>query len=280
MGMVGLMDQAEQGKTKQKYTFSLQAMPDALSGPLVAGKLDIAAVPVNLAAVLFNKTHGGVKVAAVNTLGVLYAISGDPEVTQLSDLAGKTVSSTGKGTTPQETIDEVLAAENLTDSVTVDYRSQPTEVASIMATTPNDIAILPEPYVTSVMSANPKVHIVADLNDAWQKAVGSPLVAGCIIVRTDFLKEHPDAVKTFMGEYADSVKFVNDHPDQAAPLIVKQGIVPDVATAQKAIPRANIVDMTGADSQKAIDAYLQVLFKADPTSVGGSVPGDDFYYGN
>ena len=277
MGMVGLMDQASKNQTAQQYTFNIQGTPDAVSGPLVAGNLDIALIPVNLAAVLYNKTSGGVKLAAVNTLGVLYVVSGDPAVTSLSDLAGKTVLNSGQGTTPQFVIDKVLANANLTD-VNVEYRSQPTEEASILAATPTTIAVLPEPYVTVVMAANPAVHIVADLNEAWQQATGSPLVTACVAVRTTFANSYPGSVATFMSEYSASVDFVNNQPDQAAPLIVAQGLAPSASVAQAAIPRAHIVDMRGADAKTAVSAYLNVLYAADPTSVGGSIPDDGFFY--
>jgi len=276
MGLVGLMDDAAKGTAAQPYTFTVAGAPDAVSGPLVAGQFDVALIPVNLAAVLYNKTDGGVLLAAVNTLGVLYVVTGDPAVTSLADLAGKTVLNSGKGTTPQFVLDKVLTSANIT--VSVDYRSQPTEEASVLAATPATIAVLPEPYVTAAMAANPSVHIVADLNDAWQRATGVPLVTGCVALRTAFIDANPQAAATFMTEYAASVTFVNDNPADAAPLIVAQGLAPDAATAQAAIPRAHIVDLTGADAKTAVSAYLNVLYTADPASVGGSIPDDSFYY--
>jgi len=276
MGLVSLMDNAAKGTTAQPYSFTVAGTPDAVSGPLVAGQFDVALIPVNLAAVLYNKTNGGILLTAVNTLGVLYVVTGDPAVTSLADLAGKTVLNSGKGTTPQFVLDEVLTSANIT--VNVDYRSQPTEEASVLAATPATIAVLPEPYVTAAMAANPAVHIVADLNDAWQQATGVPLVTGCVALRTAFADANPQAVTTFMDEYAASVNFVNDNPADAAPLIVAQGLAPNAAVAQAAIPRAHIVDLTGADAKAAVSAYLNVLNQADPASVGGSIPDDSFYY--
>jgi len=278
MGMVSLMDKASHGDTQQPYTFTVSGTPDAVSGPLVAGDYDIALIPVNLAAVLYNKTNGGVKLAAVSVLGVLYVVTGDPAVKSLQDLKGKTITNSGKGTTPQFVIDKVLANAGLTNDVTVNYASQPTEQASALAADPTSIQVLPEPYVTSVMAANPAVHVVVDLNEAWQQAVGSPLVTACVAVRTDFATKAPDALAAFMGEYAASVQFVNDHPDQAAPLIVAQGLAPNAATAQAVVPRAHLVDLTGADAKSAVSTYLGVLFAADPASVGGKLPDDNFYY--
>ena len=276
MGLVGLMDRASRDQTAQQYSFDIQGTPDAVSGPLVAGNLDIALIPVNLAAVLYNKTNGGVLLANVNTLGVLYIVTGDPAITSLTDLAGRTVLNSGQGTTPQFVIDEVLASAGLA-SVDVTYRSQPTEEASILAATPTTIAVLPEPYASVVMAANPAVHIVSDLNQAWQQDTGVPLVTACVAIRSAFADSYPGSVATFMDEYAASVGFVNNQPDQAAPLIVAQGLAPNADVAQAAIPRAHIVDMRGADAKAAVSAYLNVLYAADPTSVGGSIPDDGFY---
>ena len=272
MGLVQLINNAG-----NYYTFSVDGSPDAISGPLAAGQLDIALIPVNLAAVLYNKTTGGVKLAAVNTLGVLYIVTGDPAVTSLADLTGKTVLNSGQGTTPQFVLDKVLTATNTT-GVTVQYRSQPTEEASILAATPDTIAVLPEPYVTIAMAANPSVHVVADLNHVWQQSTGSPLVTGCVALRTAFAAARPDAVATFLDEYSASVNFVNDFPAEAAPLIVAQGLAPDAATAEQAIPRSHIVFMAGTDARTAVNAYLNVLYTADPAAVGGALPDDNFYY--
>jgi len=277
MGLVQLMDKADKGQANQSYIFSVAGSPDAVSGPLVAGQLDVALIPVNLAAVLFNKTGGGVKLASVNTLGVLYIVTGDPAVTSLADLTGRTVLNSGQGTTPQFVLDKVLTSANIT-GVSVDYRSQPTEEASVLAATPTTIAVLPEPYVTIAMAANSNVHVVADLNEAWQQATGSPLVTGCVALRTGFADANPNAVATFMDEYSASVSFVNNSPAEAAPLIVAQGLAPDAATAEQAIPRSHIVFMTGADASTAVNAYLNVLYAADPAAVGGTIPDDSFYY--
>jgi len=278
MGLVHLIDQSDHQSAAQPYDFTIVGTPDAISASLVAGNLDIALIPVNLAAVLYNKTDGGVKLAAVNTLGVLYIVSGDPAVTQLSDLAGRTVLSTGRGTTPQFVLDKVLSSSGLTSQVTVDYRSQATEVASVLAVTPSDIAVLPEPYVTVSMAANPDIHIVADLNDAWLQATGSSLVTGCVAVRTAFADQHPASVAVFLTEYAASVAFTNDHPDEVAPLIVAKNLAPSASVAVQAIPRAHIVYLTGDDAKQAVSAYLNVLWAADPSSVGGAVPDGSFYY--
>jgi len=275
-----MMDQADQGHASMNYDFSIVGAPDAISAPLVAGNLDIGLIPVNLAAVLFNQTHGGIKLAAVNTLGVLYVVSGDSTVTQLSDLAGKTVVSTGKGTTPQFVFEKVLADAGLTDSVTVSYRAQATEVASVLAATPSTIAVLPEPYVTIALAANPDVHIVADLNDAWQQAVGSPLVTGCVAVRTAFAENEIGVLNSFLNEYQSSIFIANHEPAYMAPLIVAKNLAPNDDVAKNSIARSHIVFMTGDDAKKAVGAYLKALFTANPNAVGGALPDDSFYYNN
>jgi len=275
MGLVHLIDQATHGKTAQNYNFSVQGTPDAVSVPLAAGQIDIALLPINLAAVLYNKTAGAVQLAAVNTLGVLYIVSNDPSVTQLSDLAGRTVLNTGQGTTPQFVLDKVLASSNL--SVTIDYRSQATEVASVLTAT-QAIAVLPEPYVTAVMSASEDIHIVADLTEAWRSITGSPLVTSCVAVRSGFAEANPAAVANFLSDYEASVDFVNTRPAAAAPLIVAWGLAPNTQAAEAAIPRAHIVFMPSQDAKTAVGAYLAALHAGDPASIGGTIPDDHFFY--
>lgn len=270
MGLVWLMNQ-----NNPEFDFTVAGTPDTVSTQLAAGRVDVGLMPVNLASVLYNKTDGAVRLAAVNTLGVLYIVSGDPAVRTLDDLPGHTVVSTGRGTTPQLVLDEVLRGAGI--NVAVDYRSQPTEVASRLAMTPSTVAVLPEPYVSAALAGDKAVHIVADLGDLWQKTTGTPLVSGAVVVRTDFLAQHPDAWQSFAYNYSESVMHVNQSPNEVAPLIVAQGLAPNVAVAEQAIPRCRIVNLTGDDAKTAVEAYLRVLFAADPAAVGNVMPDDSFY---
>ena len=270
MGISYMMDDTE------KYNVELQDAPDVVVGKFVSGEIDIAAVPINLAATLYNKTEGNVVLLNLDTLGVLYIVENGDSIQSLSDLAGKTIYASGEGATPQFVLDYLLAQNGLTDQVKVEYVGEHTALAAMVASGEAQIAILPEPFVSAVTVKNPDVRVALDLNEAWEAASGAKLVMGVYIANRTFYKEHPDQIKAFLADYAASVEKVNSSAD-AAQKIADLGIVGSAAIAEQAIPRSYIVSITGADAKAAASAVLNVLFGANPKSVGGKLPGDDLY---
>ncbi len=287
MGLVKLMDDARQGTGTQDYQVSMYGTPDEVVPKIANGDADIALIPSNLAAVLYNKTHTEagpkIQVAAINTLGVLEVVESGDTVHSLADLKGRTVHSTGKGTTPEFVVDHLLAQNGVNPStdVTIDYRSQATEVAAVLAQTPGAIGILPQPFVTQLEAQNHSVRSALSLTDEWTKTnPDSQLITGVTVVSTAFATRHPQALADFLVDAQASIAFTNDHPEEAGKLIAAQGIVSSAAVGQAAIPACNIRYIAGATMQAELSGYLAVLAKADPSSVGGSLPGADFYYGS
>ena len=270
MGISYLMDQTD------KYNVELQDAPDVVVGKFVSGEIDIAAVPINLAATLYNKTEGNVVLLNLDTLGVLYIVENGDSIQSIADLAGKTIYASGEGATPQFVLDYLLAQNGLTDQVKVEYVGEHTALAAMVASGEAQIAILPEPFVSAVTVKNPDVRVALDLNEAWEAASGTKLVMGVYIANRTFYKEHPDQIKAFLADYAASVEKVNSSAD-AAQKIADLGIVGSAAIATQAIPRSYIVSITGDDMKSAASAMLNVLFTANPKSVGGKLPGDDLY---
>ena len=283
MGMVKLMDDAENGKTSNEYEFSLETGADVFAPALAKGELDIAAVPANLASILYNNTDGGVKVIAVNTLGVLYVVERGDTVKSLQDLKGKTIYSTGKGTTPEYTLNYILRGNDIdpeTD-VTIEYKSEATEVAAALAEADDAIAVLPQPFVTTAMMQNEKLRIALSLSDEWDKLQGeggSTMVTGVTIVRNAVLEENPQAFEKFLEEYEASIAYTESNPDETAALIAGYEIVPKEPIAKKALPFCNIHFIAGEEMKEKVSGYLEVLFEANPKSVGGTLPDDAFYY--
>ncbi len=273
MGMVKMMDEG-------KYTFSLEAAPDAVVPQLVKGDVDIAAIPANLASVVYNNT-GKVEVLGINTLGVLYICGfGDSAIDSLDDIKGKTIYASGKGSTPQYALETVLNSLGLVDGkdVFVEWKSEHAEcVAALAASNGSSLAMLPQPFATTAMMQNKDIHILYDLNTAFAAISGTPLVTGVVVVRRDFLNEHEDAVKTFLADYKASVDYVNSNTVEAAALIEKYGIIKQ-AVAVKALPYCNITLITGNDLEKTLSTYLEALYAQNPKSIGGKLPGADFYY--
>lgn len=282
MGLVYLMDQAQKGEAANNYEFTMAATADELLPSMISGNLDIILVPANVASVLYNKTEGGVTVIDINTLGVLYMVSGDDTVQTMEDLRGRTVYLTGRGTTPDFVLQFLLNENGLaTTDVTLEYKSEATEVAAVLTQTPEAIGVLPQPFVTAACTQNENLSVVLDLTKEWaavQGEDGSSLVTGVTVVRNAFLEDNKAAVDKFLEEHADSTDYANEHVEEAAELVAAAGIVEKAPVAVKAMPQCNITYIDGAEMKTALSGYLEVLFAQDTSSVGGSLPGDDFYY--
>lgn len=283
MGLVFLMDKNEAGEAGNHYDFTMATAADEITGKLIKGDLDIALVPANVASILYHKTEGNVTVLDINTLGVLYLVSADTSIQSVADLKGRTVYLTGMGTTPDYVFQYLLKANGLTaEDVTLEYKSEAAEVAALLKENPDSIGLLPQPFVTAAMAQNDQLSMVLDLTEEWnhvqEQADGSSLVTGVTIVRTDFLEEHPEAVNLFLKEHEESTLAVMEDLDTASQLVADLGIIEKAPVAKKAIPYCNITCIQGSEMQSALSGYLNVLFEQDPSSVGGSLPADDFYY--
>ena len=273
MGLVKLMDEAANGESENSYEFTMVTAADEMT----------ALLPANVASVLYNKTNKNISVIDINTLGVLYFVSTDSSVTTIDQLKGKTVYLPGKGTTPEYALRYVLSAAGLgEDDVTLEFKSEASEVASVLAENPNAIGLLPQPFVTAALAQNEKLSIIMDLTKEWDnvqgEGSGSRLVTGVTIVNNDFLKEHEDLVDTFLQEHEASIAFTAEDPDAAAELIAKAEIVAKAPIAKKALPYCNITFISGDEMKTALSGYLQALYDQNPASVGGELPDDGFYY--
>lgn len=246
---------------------------------LTNGELDIAAIPTNLAATLYNRTDGGIKLLALNTLGVLHILENGDTVNSLADLEGRTLYATGQGSNPEYVLNYLLEANGLDPAADVDIQWLASEeLTARMASGDIDLCMLPVPAATTVMMQNSDVRDAIDLNDAWtESGAQGTFTMGCLVARTEWLEDNSELVPGILEEYAASIDYANSNPEEASALIEQYGIVPKAAVAQAAIPQANMVCITGED-MKGIADYYQVLFDADPTSIGGAIPGEDFYY--
>lgn len=279
MGLASLMDKAAKGETENTYTFTLAGDPTAVSASVIKGEVDVACVPVNLASVLFNKTNGAYICAAINTLGVLHIVENGDSVQSIADLAGKTLYATGLGSTPEYILNYILEKNGLSDKVTVEYKTEHSELTALLASGDVTLGMLPEPNVTSAMIQNADLRLALDMTAEWDKVSDTSAVQGCVIVKKSVVEENPAAFDAFLADYADSVAFVNANVEDAAAMCETYGIVPKAAVAKRAYPNCNIVFVTGGEMKTSLDAFLGVLYAANPASVGGALPGDDFYYG-
>lgn len=273
-GAAPLISRVKSGESKLNAKIETYTDASLVSPLIINGDADIAAVPTNLAAVLYNKTGGGVRVLAVNTLGVLYLIEDGSTVSSLSDLAGKTVYLPGQGSNPEFILRALVDGAGV-ENVTFDYTySSPDELATALATGKAALGVLPEPKVTAVTSKKETLRVALDFTEEWKKQTSAPLVQGCIIVREDFLKEHTALVEKFLEEYKNSVEYVNSNPDEAAAMIAEAGLAGNAAAAKAALPRCNITYLDGDGMRTALNGFWEALFRINPKSIGGKLPDD------
>lgn len=274
MGAAWLMDQNEQGLSANSYNFTIAGAPDVLTGQLISGDMDMAALPTNAISTLYNKTEGKITVLGVNALGVLYILENGDRINSVADLEGKTILASGQGSTAEYVLNYILGQNGV--SAEIFWASEHSEAATLALSGEYDIVMLPEPFVTTVTTKNGSFRVALDLTREWEALGGGELTMGGIAVRTEFLEAHPDAVKAFVKEYANSVAFTNAQPADAAKLIAKYEIAAE-EIAKNAIPRCNIVWLHGENYKAKLENFLGVVYEANPAGIGGKMPGDDFY---
>ena len=285
MGMVKFMDDSDAGNAGDyDYNFTIAAAIDEVTPKLVQGQADIAAVPANMASVLFNNTKGSVEVLAVNTLGVLYIVENGDMVHSVEDLRGKTIYASGKGATPEYGLNYVLSQNGIDPEkdVTIEWKSEHTECLAALTSSENAIAMLPQPFVTTAQSKVETIRTALDLSEEWDKLqegaeAPSAMITGVVVARTEFVSEHPEEIADFMARYKESVDFVNNNVEKGAELVGKYEIVP-APVAVKAIPECNITYIDGEEMKEKLSGYLDSLYQQNPAAVGGALPTDEFYY--
>lgn len=282
MGAAKLLSDNDAGTTALDYDVTIAASPDEITGKIINADLTIAAISTNLAATLYNK-DAGIQMVALNTLGVLYILENGESIQSMADLAGKTLYAPAntKGSNPEYVLNYLLEQNGLTpgEDVTIEW-APAEEITTGMADGSMSLCMLPVPAATSVLMQNQSTRQALDLTEEWDKVTtdNSVLTMGCLVVQADWAQENPDLLNTFLEEYAASIDYVTSNPDAAAELITQYGITPKAAIAKAAIPQANMVCITGKDMMEGIQGYFDVLWQADPTSIGGYIPDDAFYY--
>ncbi|NLP47473.1 MAG: ABC transporter substrate-binding protein [Clostridiales bacterium] len=291
MGMVKLMKNADQAITANNYSFSIESDPSLIGPKLIKGEVDIAACPLNMAAALYNKTKAtddtkdDLKLLAINTLGVLYILENGNSIKSFEDLRGKTVYATGLAATPQYAFNYILTENGLDPAkdLTIEYKAEHSELATLAAKGDAKILLLPEPFVTTVLNKNENIKQALDLTEEWERITqadgeSTSFAMGALVVRADFAKENPQALEAFLSEYKESVDYVNQNQSEAAALIVNYDIVADLKLAQDAIDGSKLTFIIGSEMKETALANYEVLFNADKASVGGALPDDDFFY--
>jgi len=275
-----LLEQAALGNSP--YVIELADTPEQVVAMLSNGSVDIAALPTNLAANLYAKTGGSVQMAAITSRGMLYLLEhGGDTIHSWEDLRGKTIYATGRGANPEYILDYLLRANGLTpdEDVYVEFKSEHAELATLLASGSVQLAMLPEPFVTSAMMQNDALRIAFDLTKEWEnsEATGQLAMTG-LVARREFAEAHAEAMARFLADMKQSIDYVLANAAEAAQLCEKHGVINKEAVALSAIPRCNIVFISGPAIKDAVCGYYEVLLEANPQAIGGALPDEEFYY--
>ena len=286
IGAMNLWAASDAGETENSYEITMPGANDEVVAAVSNGDADIACVATNLAATLYNKTGGQITCLAVNTLGVLYMLTSGEEIASVADLKGRTIYSPGQGANPEYILRYVLAGSGLDPDkdVTIQFVGEGSELLTVWQTEPEAVIMAPQPVATALLMQNEGSKEVFDMTAEWQRVSessgnDSTLMMGCVIVRDEFLDAHPDAVAAFLNEYMDSIVAAQADVEGTAALCEQYGLIPKAPLAAKAIPKCGLTYVVGDEMKEQLSGYLQVMFDANPKSVGGAMPGDDFYYG-
>ncbi len=279
IGMAKLMHDDEAGVTANDYTFTVASAATDITGKFLQGEINIASVPTNVAATLYNKSEGKVRMLAVNTYGVLSILEKGDTIKSIADLKGKTIYSTGKGQNPEYILNYILTENGINPQtdVTINFVSSEDLVAKLISGEA-EIAMAPEPAATTVMVKNQELKRVLSINDEWAKVSDTKLMMGCVIALDSYVEANAAAVEKFLEEYKASIDYATVNTDEAATYCETYKIAASAAIAKKAIPTCNLCYVAGEDMKTNVNGYLNVLFNADPTSIGGKLPADDIYY--
>lgn len=275
IGMVKLIEESN-----EEFLITVYQSPDEIVGKVVSGEIDIACVPSNLAAVLYNKTEGNIQLLGTNTLGVLYLVEQGETIQSIEDLKGKTILASGKGSTPEFILNNILKENNIDPEkdVTIEYMANHTDViGTLIANEENKVALLPEPHVTTARTKDETIRVAIDMNAEWKRIENMDLPMGVIIVNKNFVTNRQKELDIFVNKYKESVEFVNTQVDEAAKLVAKHQLVPNEEIAKEAIPKCNIVFIDSQNSKASLEKFYEIISKIEPKSVGGKLPDEAFY---
>ena len=279
IGMIKMIDEKALKSDKYNVEYIQESAPDSLTGKIINGDIQISSVPINLASVLYNKTQGKVQLLAVNTIGNLYIV-GTEDISSVSQLEGKTLGMSAKGSTPDFAMNYILKQAGLEGKTELNYALDHATLAQSVIAEDTGVALLPQPFVTQTTLKNSNVKMLIDLNEAWNDATGgeSELFTGCIIINKEFAKNNPEFVDEFLKQYENSVNWVLENQKEASVLTAKHEIMPDAVLVEKALPYCGITFRKAAEAKESLNNFYQILFDSNPASVGGSMPDDEFYF--
>lgn len=282
IGLANLMQSNADKTSTNNYTFDVLTNPNDVTALLLNGDADIVSVPTNVAAALYNKTSGNIRILALNTGCVLTLMENGNTVNSVADLRGKTIYSTGQGANPEYVLRYLLQKNGLDPDkdVTLEFLTDNQDLGNRMASGSIEVALVPQPIATSVLLKNKNARVALDVATLWENAVtdDSRIMMGCVIAKKDFVENNKAAVDAFLAEYKTSIEKANSDAAATGTLCETYGIIANATMATKAIPSCALTFVSGADMSAKMKGYYDILFSYNAKSVGGAVPNEDIYY--
>lgn len=261
------------------YTVTTCGSAEEIMNTVTEGKADLAALPLDLAAKLYNSTNGGVKIIAVNVLGAVHLLTGDSGVTSLADIKGKTVYATGKGGYCEYFINAVLTQNGIDPEkdVKIEYKEQD-ELAALALDGTAKLCFVPEPYATRIVRENKEMKRLVDLNGLWEKSTGTKPVQSVVIARTEYIEKNPEYIETFLFHNEVSLNYLSSEDNQGINFLSENGYFSSFDLAAATVSASNLVFMKGEDMKPLIKGTFEAFYAVDPASVGGAIPDDGIFH--
>ncbi len=282
IAMAKMIDDSYLGENA-KVSYDMEANAQLLPAKLLKKELDIALVPTNMAAILYNKSKGDVVLLSSDIWGLLSVVTTDPKIKTWNDLKGKQIDIFGQGATPEIAFKALVEDNKMDPKKDMTYKmayDTPATLVAAMASdnTKDGVAVLAEPFTSMLLAKNKNARVLFDVQTEWKKGFSLGFPMSSIVVRKEFLNEHPELVQAFLREFAYNLNYANANPSEVGKLVEK---MPELTfTAQivtASIPRSDFRYESADSAKAAVAKYLKVLYDYDPQTIGGKLPTDDFY---
>ncbi|HET6458179.1 MAG TPA: ABC transporter substrate-binding protein, partial [Nitrosopumilaceae archaeon] len=207
--------QKELGDIKVE-TQIFNAGPSAIEA-LFADRIDVTYVGSNPAINGYIKSDGNDLriISGAASGGAVFVVRNDAGINSAADFAGKKFASPQIGNTQDVALRSYLLKNGYKTTenggnVTVIPANNP-DIVTLFLKKSIDGAWVPEPWGEKlVKEANGK--ILVDERDLWPNG---KFVTSQIVVRTDYLKNHPDVIKKLLEAHVDETTWINNNKEQA-----------------------------------------------------------------
>lgn len=261
-----------------QLNYKVEKMSDALIVDMLKREGDIAIVPSNFSAQLYNKKLG-YKILGTIGWGSFYIVSRD-NINSLEELKGKEVYTFGKGLTPDLIFQSILEKKGINkNSIKINYLSSGNEVASLYLGKKIDTIVIPEPMLSKVLSKSPTSTIVANLNDEWKNITNSDLgyPQSTLVIKEEIYETNPKFVKEFINKLTESISKLYKNSGETVENVKRNSLSIDTSVLNKVLTRANIFYTPIIDCKEEYNNYFKILELTNKKVIGGKLPDEEIF---